>query len=167
MAECYALGEGIWVSVPREPAVAMELSTSDAPKASRQSHADNQMFNVNVNGSFDAWRAKLTGMERLVEGWNGYSAPAPSKAALVTAHGFLSNLANARFEPSRVAPSAVGGVGITHKRTHRRVYVEFFNEGAVCALFSDNESEPRSKQVKAGYHEFREFIKEIKEYLNA
>ena len=167
MDEHCTLTEVRWINSPSKPAIVMELSTSGAPRASSQSRFDSQVFYINVNGDFDAWRAKLAGMEQLVEGWNGYSAPAPSKAALVTAQGFLSNLAIAHFEPSRVAPSTVGGVGITHKRSHRRVYVEFFNEGAVCALFSDNESEPRSKQVKAGYHEFRELIKEIKEYLNA
>ena len=86
-------------------------------------------------------------MRTLKDGWNGYSAPAPSRAALVNARSFLTTLMSVTYEPSRVSPSAVGGVGISHKKNGRRVYVEFFNDGAVFALFSDRQSEPISKQV--------------------
>ena len=81
------------------------------------------------------WGSRLDQMERLEEGWNGYQAPAPSRAAIKTARGFLHSLDSETPEPSRVAPSAVGGVGVTHKKNRRRVYVEFYNEGMVCAFF--------------------------------
>jgi len=113
------------------------------------------------------WHQKLEQLERLNEGWNGYSAPAPSKKAVVTARGFLSNILSEKIEPSRLAPSAVGGVGITHKRNKKRVYVEFFNNGEICALFSDNESPPQSKRIDPSYERFRELINEIQDYLDA
>ena len=104
---------------------------------------------------------KLHGMKSLAPGWNGYSAPPPSETAISTARSFLSSLEREHFEPTRVAPSAVGGVGITHEKKKRRAYVEFFNGGEVCVLFSDNESRPVSKRVKAGYADFRALIGDI------
>ena len=110
---------------------------------------------------------RLKQLQKLEAGWNGYSAPAPSNTAILTAQGFLSNILDKKIEPSRLAASAVGGVGITHKRNTKRVYVEFFNNGEISALFSDNESAPQSKRIKASYGRFRELIKEIQDYLDA
>ena len=93
-------------------------------------------------------------------------SPAPSNTAILTARGFLFNSLDKKIEPSRLAPSAVGGVGITHKRNKKRVYVEFFNNGEI-SLFSDNESALRSKRIKSSYDRFRELIKEIQDYLDA
>src|SRR5262249_11493105 len=109
----------------------------------------------------------LDQMQQLAVGWNGYSAPVPSRVALLTARSFLSTLLNEKYEPSRVAPSAVGGVGITHKRNGRRVYGEVFNSGDGYALFSANASAPQSERIKPEPDRFRELIRRIREYLDA
>jgi hypothetical protein len=113
------------------------------------------------------WSSKLDWIQKLESGWNGYSSPAPSRTAVVTARRFLASLLAKAYEPYRIAPSAEGGVGITHKRKNRRVYVEFFNDGEVFALFSDGESEPRSERVNQDADQFRDLIAKIREYLDA
>jgi hypothetical protein len=149
--------------------VALLATVQSTLAGSRQQTAMPPEICVVINQYFDTskWGSKLDEMKRLQEGWNGYSAPVPSGAAIDTARSFLSILSSENYEPTKLAPSAVGGVGITRKEGGRRVYVEFFNDGEVFALFSDRKAEPVSKQVLPGDRRYRALLKEIKEYLNA
>lgn len=144
-------------------------NTSGSPSATHvcRSMAPDHHLVIEKTYDLNQWSRKLDKMERLEEGWNGYSAPAPSALAIRTARRFLSRLLAEPYEPTRVAPSSVGGVGFTHKKGNRRVYVEFFNDGQVYALFSDNEVAPRSQRVQPDFHQFRELIGQIKGYLDA
>ena len=119
------------------------------------------------SSSMAYWEAKLTDMVRLKEGWNGYSAPAPSVSAINTAKSFVRVLMRENQEPRRVAPSAVGGVGVSRRNAKRKVFVEFFNDGKVFALFSDGESEPLSKEVVPGLQTFKNLTREMRDYLDA
>ena len=114
-----------------------------------------------------AWGAKLVQLSQLRDGWNGYDAPAPSPKAILTAKGFVETLLREKCEPKRLAASAVGGVAITQRKRNKKVYVEFFNDGKVFALFSDGSSEPVSKEIIPGYQSFKALIKEMQEYLDA
>lgn len=125
------------------------------------------MFLIEKSYDFDKWQQKLDRMSGLHSGWNGYEAPVPSSTAIATARGFLAHLLKEKYEPSRVAPSAEGGVGLAHKSGNRRVYVEFFNDGAVYALFSDSETPPSSRRINVGFQEFRDLVVQIKDYLDA
>jgi hypothetical protein len=84
------------------------------------------------------WGQKLRDMMGLKDGWNSYSAPAPTQEAIVNASRFLMDV---NILPSRVAPSAVAGVGITYRNGDRKVYVEFFNAGSAHALFADDSTQ--------------------------
>ncbi len=138
------------------------------PGIESQRHAVSE-FQESINASYDfnVWNIKLERLRNLGESWSGYGTPPPSDAAIVTAKAFLARLIGTDFEPSRLAPSVAGGVGITHKKRGRRVYVEFFNDGEVCSLFSDGETDPRSRRVKPGYGPFQDLAREIREYLDA
>ena len=121
---------------------------------------------IHVSLDLNVWNRKLEQLRSLGDAWNGYDSPAPSNASIVTAKAFLSTLGT-DFEPSRLAPSVSGGIGITHKKGTRRVYVEFFNDGDVCVLFSDGETPPRSRRVKPSQVYFKRLTEEIREYLDA
>src|SRR5947209_2248124 len=56
----------------------------------------------------------------------------------VRAAGFVSALTEAGYQPTRVAPSAASGVGITRWVGDRNVLVEFFHDGYASALFADD-----------------------------
>jgi hypothetical protein len=124
---------------------------------------------MNKTYEINTWQQRLDQLNQLKQGWNGYDAPAPSHQAVTTAKEFLTQLVNVpgSIEPSRVAPSSVGGVGITCKKRDRRVYIEFFNDGEVCVLFSDNTSEPQSERVEPVPSIFAGLIKRIEDYLDA
>ena len=65
---------------------------------------------------------KLVQLRHLQDGWNGYAAPAPSERAIDTANSFIDILVRAKYEPKRLAPSAVGGVAVTQRSGNRKVY---------------------------------------------
>jgi hypothetical protein len=114
------------------------------------------------------WKIKLIRLGQLREGWNGYEAPAPSKAAISTAETFVDLLVREKYEPRRLAPSVVGGVGVTRRQDNKSVYVEFYNDGKkVFALFSDDLSEPVIKRIEPSYKAFKELIAEMRDYLDA
>jgi len=124
------------------------------------------MYNT-ASDEMSQLQIKLTKLHRLPPGWDGYSAPAPSERAITTAESLLSALLREDFAPRRISPSSVGGIGITHKRESRKVYVEIYNSGEVYALFSDGVSEPDIKQIEPGYQSFNQLITLMKAYLNA
>ena len=116
---------------------------------------------------FGRWFDKLTKLSRLSDGWDSYAAPAPGGRAIAAAELYLCALELLGWEPARVEPSAMGGIGVTHKRGVRKAYVEFYNDGRVHALFSDRT--PAGMQTLplvaelASYHRF---IGKAREYLN-
>jgi hypothetical protein len=113
------------------------------------------------------WATKFSKLSRLREGWNGYTAPAPLEKAILTAKNFVDTLLKEDYEPKRLAPSAVGGVGVTQRKGNRSVYVEFYNDGRILALFSDDVHEPEIKRIAPGYKSFKELIAEMRDYLDA
>ncbi len=113
------------------------------------------------------WVMKIASMTQLKEGWNGYHAPPPSPKAIGMAENFLAQLLGMDIEPSRLAPSAGGGVGITRRKNDRRVYVEFFNNGRIYALFSDGVTEPISREIPPGRLGFLKLIGDMGAYLDA
>ncbi len=117
-----------------------------------------------------AWQNLLEEIDSwpgLAPGWDGYSASPPSSLAVENAKEFLALLCGSELEPSRVKPSVANGIGLTIRKGRRKVYVEFYNDGTVYALFSDGESEAETRQVQARQDDFSALIGQAREYLNA
>jgi hypothetical protein len=113
------------------------------------------------------WLAKLDGLSRLAFGWNRHGAPAPSEAAIRQARQLIEAMVNDQQPPTRVAASAVGGVGVTRRVRDRMAYIEFYNNGTGCALltgYDANEAEERIVDVGRGA--FKDLLNELKAYLN-
>ena len=75
-------------------------------------------------------------MASLAKGWDGYDADPPTPAAIGRAKAYIDALAGRAILPSRVAPSVVGGVGVTARRFGRRVYAELRNDGKIGMLMA-------------------------------
>lgn len=119
--------------------------------------------------SSDRWNSvfrKLDSFCSLKDDWNSYAAPAPSPLTIAQARTFVECLHAENLEPSRLAPSAIGGVGITLRLRDRRVYVEFRNDGGIYAVQSDQSSEPIISAVRDDESGFRLIIGIMKDYLN-
>jgi hypothetical protein len=108
----------------------------------------------------------LAALRNLQEGWNSYSAPAPSVSAIKNAKTLLTVASEQAIIPQRVEPSAMGGVGVTFSLGDREVSVEFYNDGTAHALFADNAAEEMDTQaVTADAAGYRSLLKEVRPYL--
>ncbi len=121
---------------------------------------------VNVRAWQDLFE-KIDSWLGLAPGWDGYSASPPSSLAVEGAKEFLTLLRGSELEPARVRPSVANGIGLTVRKGRRKVYVEFYNDGTVYALFSDGESEPETRQIQARQDDYLALIGQTREYLNA
>jgi len=112
------------------------------------------------------WGAELKKLGTLRQGWNGYDAPAPAKVAIEMARQYLQIVKCWDFNPKRVEPSVMGGVGITHRQGSRKVYIEFYNDGTGHSLFSDSSGRMQTMSVTPGAGDFRRFVVKAKNYLS-
>jgi hypothetical protein len=110
--------------------------------------------------------SKLDVLASLSDGWNSYAAPAPNASAIAAARSFLATLQQENFPPTRIAPSAMGGVGVTHRQAGRKVYVEFYNNGTAHALFSSGRESMETRKVSMDQSSTRQFIADMRNYLN-
>jgi len=112
------------------------------------------------------WIGKLESLSKLAPGWNRQGAPAPSKEAILAAREFIETMVDDGQPPTRVAASAVGGVGVTRQIGPRMAYIEFYNDGAACALLADDAADERVLDVAPEHGTFRNLLNEVKAYLN-
>ena len=100
----------------------------------------------------------------LKDNWNGYGSPAPSPTARENARRVLENLAENSPDPSRISPSAEGGIAITFARGGKIATVECSNSGAISAVRSDRVQEPEAWDV-AGEMGLRDTLQRIAAFL--
>jgi len=112
------------------------------------------------------WFDKLASLRVLKDGWNGYTAPAPNDKSIDIAQTFLQVMQLEDTEPTRVAPSAMGGVAITRRVGTRKVFVEFYNDGRVYSLFSEKSTEMQVVPVSVDSISFRALVVNMRDYLN-
>jgi len=80
----------------------------------------------------------ITRLTELDHGWNGYSAPAPSMAAICDAYDLLSAFlfkgGEHKLRPAHVGASTRGGVGFTFLKNDREFVVEILNSGKIVCV---------------------------------
>ena len=110
---------------------------------------------------------KLESLRHYEDGWNGYAAPAPNDTAINNAKEFLYVMRESVCIPTRVAASAVGGIGITRRKGPKRVYVELFNNDMVSALFADDAAQSMfTSQAATDWESYESLISDMKDYLS-
>ncbi|MCH8938540.1 MAG: hypothetical protein IH966_03875 [Gemmatimonadetes bacterium] len=111
-------------------------------------------------------REQLDDMQTVVDGWNGYSAPAPSTLAINNARQFVNELHGIVPTAMRVAPSAIGGVGITLSKGEKAVYVEFYNDGSIYKMLIDDGIDTDVQPVRPDAHDLERLASEASEYID-
>ena len=77
-------------------------------------------------------------LSALSDGWDSYSAPAPTPESIQHARGLLESLIQRGYAIVHVGPSVLGGVGITIESEATEFAVEFRNSGkAVVTVIGD------------------------------
>jgi hypothetical protein len=115
---------------------------------------------------WDQWFTRLESVKKERTTWpQGCGAP-PSDAVLESVDQFLLQLRVHQKKPSRLAPSVVGGLGLTFRRDNRKVYVEFRNTGSVHALLSDGVEDAEVERFQRDETGYTALIGSIKKYLH-
>ena len=110
---------------------------------------------------------KLHAFLDLQEGWNGYGAPPPNVKAVCSAATAFIVLQALQSLPDRLAPSAVGGVGITYRNGKRKAYLECYNNGKIVLLLSDADAEQlTTHKINPTQEGFAQLPGKIEDYLN-
>lgn len=90
------------------------------------------MTNTEINTAL----MNCVGLQR---GWNGYESDPPSDTAIGWAFVVVLQLIEEDLRPTRIAPSAIGGVGITIRRNAIKVYIETDNDGEITGLVTNGD----------------------------
>ena len=123
-----------------------------------ESHSDSP------SPEWEVWFEKLNACSGLKDGWNGYTAEAPSEASIRNARLLLQVARAADYQPSRLTASAMGGIAVTWKATQRKVLVESYNDGRVFALRSVRQGDMDVNQVETDQSPFRSFSRRRKNF---
>jgi hypothetical protein len=114
------------------------------------------------------WLQQLESFAELQAGWNSYSAPTPSQAAINNAKALVVEAIDLGLAIERVEPSAMGGIGVTFEAEPKEVVVEFYNNGTAHALFANDKTvEMSTRSVRCDASGYRLLIDEVGKFLNA
>lgn len=117
-------------------------------------------------GFFSRLMDELLEMYKLKEGWDSYSAPAPTKAALENAFSFVSFLKDRDVRPTKVVPSVIGGIAFSFGFGSREVFIEFDNDGHVlCGLLKEG-SEPAIVEIPNATQDWAVLLNQVVNHLN-
>lgn len=83
----------------------------------------------------DQNRRSVQALAKLRPNWDSYGAPAPNGRSIANAIRVLHLLESLNFDPTRILPSAEGGVGICFVREDRYADIECSNEGEVLGVY--------------------------------
>jgi hypothetical protein len=93
------------------------------------------------------WEA-VDDMQGLPGDWNGYNSEPPNEFARQVAKQILLSATNV-LVPTRVAPSAQGGIGICfYGRNNKYADIECLNTGEILATLSDGRGRPEVWDVR-------------------
>lgn len=100
----------------------------------------NQVTSITLIEDRKDWLVKahkrLAELASLQKDWDSYEADAPNSASIELTRHIIGQLAANDFEPSRIDPSAEGGICLSFQRGRRYADVECFNSGELLAVTS-------------------------------
>jgi hypothetical protein len=101
---------------------------------------------------WNLWLA-LENLRSLPSNWDSYGAEPPDERSLSSAGFLLSRFAATECMPSRLIPSAEGGVALVFEEPGKYADIECFNDGDIVAAICPDRTEPFIWEVLDGYEE--------------
>lgn len=123
-----------------------------------------------LNESQGAIRQSIDEVKRLHDleiGWDGYAAPSPSDSAILNAIEFLIQSDLILTRPTRIAPSAAGGVGITYEGNVNNAYLEFYNNGSLFVLIFGDVGGPSVTPHRTERSSLKKLAEELSDSLDS
>lgn len=113
-----------------------------------------------------AWELihKAEGMRLLGYDWNGYGSPAPNDLAIRLSEEVILS-SGQRMTPSRIVPSAQGGVGVYFVRNRKRGDIECLNSGSMTATLCDEGQLPKVWEIRQS--EIKSALQSISKFLES
>ena len=96
--------------------------------------------------SFDSWLVDdwkaVTRLSKLEQDWNNYGSEPPLAIAIEQAKSALKILFGLNFRPTGIDPSVEGGVCLSFSDERLYADIEFFNNGKILAVTTENGMQP-------------------------
>jgi hypothetical protein len=117
------------------------------------------------SAAFSALVGGLLRLHSTKPDWNGLGSAPPTYDAIARAISVLWALRATHLQPTRVTPSAEGGVAVTFRKGGRFASVESLNSGEIVLLTSDGTGNPRAWAIDSSDDALRQAAKDLREYF--
>jgi hypothetical protein len=97
---------------------------------------------LQIERTYQELHSSLDACATLADNWDSYGAAKPEKHSIEAADRFLQRLFAELFMPSRVIPSAEGGMAVYFSSDNKTAYLEYRNSGEVILAMFDDHSDP-------------------------
>jgi len=112
-------------------------------------------------------RRRVYALAKLRLNWDSYGAPAPNESSVANAIRVLNLLETLNLDPTRILPSAEGGVGICFVRGDRYADIECSNEGEVLGVYYVGEQMPTLLETDATDAAISAALERIRNHIRA
>jgi hypothetical protein len=117
--------------------------------------------------SFEEARARLNGTATLRHGWDTYGAEAPNDDARKLAAGILDLLEASLLPPTRLMPSAEGGIALAFVSGDCQAGIEIYNTGEIAAATWSAQGAPIVWDLENSESALKKAIEQIRVHLAA
>jgi hypothetical protein len=97
---------------------------------------------LQIAKTYQELHSSLDTCATLADNWDSYGAAKPEKHSIEATGRFLQRLFAELFMPSRVIPSAEGGMAVYFNSENKTAYLEYRNSGEVILAMFDDHSDP-------------------------
>jgi len=105
---------------------------------------------LTLESEFAAIERELNATSNLQNGWDSYGAERPGTDPIRNASGLLRELKVKQFLPTRIVPSAEGGVALYFMDKDRICYIEYRNSGDTILAMYRPADEPEIRELRSG-----------------
>jgi hypothetical protein len=116
---------------------------------------------------FGEARGRLAQTTGLRHGWDTYGGEPPNDMARMVAAKVLTLLESVAMPPSRLLPSAEGGIALAFARGNGRAEIEIYNTGEIAAMAYSGDEEPTAWDLDDSDAAIKSTIEQIRVRLSA
>lgn len=91
---------------------------------------------------------KLQSFSKLEVNWDSYGANPPTDKAIDLAIDIVKNCNIFGINFDRIAPSVVGGIGLTIRSKKKKLYIEIYNNNRIFYMVSRGSGNPIIQEIK-------------------